>query len=250
MLGSLKKYLADWKNSLAVFFTGLLFLSLRVIFCRITIKHIKEITVAWKAAFADSGFITKLIVSTILLSIVLFFLANYLPYNETRPGSTLHDPLLETFEPIDLTWISFVLIYGALIIGLSALAKFPRSVLIAFQSYALLASLRLITIHFLPLNAPPAIIPMEDPFVAFFGGGKTLLKDLFFSGHTSTMFLLALTAQNKYLKLSFVICTILIGATVLAQHVHYTIDVIAAPFFAYTTYRIAHLINKEKKLSV
>ncbi|MEW6652894.1 MAG: phosphatase PAP2-related protein [Bacteroidota bacterium] len=219
-------------------------------FCRITIKHIKEIIDAWKNAFADSIFITKFIVSVILLAVVLFFLANYLPYNETRPGSTLYDPLLDTFEPIDLTWISFILIYGALIVGLSALAKYPQRILIAFQSYTLLASLRLITIHFLPLNAPPAIIPMEDPFVAFFGGGKTLLRDLFFSGHTSTMFLLALTAQNKFLKWSFVVCTMLIGAAILAQHVHYTIDVIAAPFFAYTTYRIARLINKKKKISV
>lgn len=209
------------------------------------INHIKEIIDAWKAALSNSGFRNKFIVSVVLLAVVLFFLASYLPFNETRPGVSLHDPLLESFDAIDLTWISFVLIYGALIVGLSAMAKFPAQILIAFQSYTLLAALRLITIHFLPLNAPPGIIPMEDPFVAFFGGGKTLLRDLFFSGHTSTMFLLALTAKSKTLKWSFVICTILIGVTVLAQHVHYTIDVIAAPFFAYTGYRISHLINKE-----
>lgn len=184
------------------------------------------------------------------MAIVLFFLARYLPYNELRIGAALQDPLLETFKPVDLTWISFILIYGALVVGLATMAKYPRRILIAFQSYTLLAALRLITIHFLPLNAPPNIIPMEDPFVAFFGGGKTLLRDLFFSGHTSTMFLLALTSKNKTLKLSFVICTLLVGTTVLAQHVHYTIDVIAAPFFAYTCYRISRLINKEKKKSV
>ncbi len=185
-----------------------------------------------------------------MLAIVLFFLANYLPFNETRTGSTINDPLLESFNPIDLTWVSFVLIYGALIVGLSTMAKYPDRILIAFQSYTLIAALRLITIHFLPLNAPPNIIPMEDPFVAFFGGGKTLLRDLFFSGHTSTMFLLALTAKHKIVKWSFVVCTILVGGAVLAQHVHYTIDVIAAPFFAYTGYRISYLINKEKKNSV
>ncbi|KAB2842592.1 MAG: J domain-containing protein [Melioribacteraceae bacterium] len=152
-------------------------------------ERFKEINEAWKPALLDKAFRTKMIVSVLLLAIALFFLARFLPYNETRPGFSLDDPLLKTFNPIDLTWITFILIYGALVVGLASLAKYPRRILIAFQSYTLVASLRLITIYFLPFNAPPDIIPMKDPFVEFFGGGQTLLRDLFFSGHTATMFL-------------------------------------------------------------
>lgn len=216
----------------------------------ILLTHLTEIKNAWKTALTDKVFRVKFILSVAMLALALFFLAKFLPYSETRPGFSLNDPLLSAFKPVDLTWITFVLIYGALLVGLVSIAKYPRRILIAFQSYTLVASLRLITIYFLPFNAPPDIIPMEDPFVAFFGGGKTLLRDLFFSGHTATMLLLALVAKNKILKTILVICTVLVAVAVLAQHVHYTIDVIVAPFFAYTGYRIARLINKKKNAKV
>lgn len=209
-------------------------------------KHFVEFIEAWKSALSEKSFRTKFIVSVILLAVSLFFLAKFLDYNEDRIGFSFVDPFLSLFHPIDLTWFTFLLIYGALVVGLIAMAKYPKRILIAFQSYTLVSSLRMITIFFLPLSAPPLIIPMKDPFVEFFGGGETMLKDLFFSGHTATMFLLALTAKHKKLKWAFVVFTIIVAACVLAQHVHYTIDVISAPFFAYTSYRISRLINKKK----
>lgn len=208
-------------------------------------KHFDDFIEAWRSSLSERPFRTKFIISTLLLSVALFFLAKFLDYNEERPVFSFADPFLSRFMPIDLTWFTFLLIYGALVIGLLAMAKYPKRILIAFQSYTLVSSLRLITIYFLPLNAPPHIIPMQDPFVEFFGGGETLLRDLFFSGHTATMFLLALTAKHKKLKWTFVVLTVVVAASVLAQHVHYTIDVIAAPFFAYTSYRISRLINKK-----
>lgn len=209
-------------------------------------QHFKDFYEAWKNAFGNKPFRIKFATTIFLLATVLFFLAKFLDYNEERPGFSFSDPLLSRFYPVDVTWITFILIYGALIVGLTALSKYPRRILIAFQSYLLIAALRLITIFFLPLNAPFHIIPLQDPFVEFFGGGQTLLRDLFFSGHTSTMFLLALTAKHKTLKWIFVAATVLVAFCVLLQHVHYTIDVLTAPFFAYTTYRISRLINKKK----
>lgn len=210
-------------------------------------KHFIEFFESWKNALSNKTFRTKFIVSAFLLAVSLYFLARFLDYSEKRPGFSFADPLLIHFMPVDVTWITFTLIYGALVIGLLAMSKYPRRILIAFQSYALVSSLRLITIYFLPLNAPIHIIPLKDPFVEIFsGGGETLLRDLFFSGHTATMFLLALTAKHKTLRWIFVFTTFLVAACVLIQHVHYTIDVLTAPFFAYTSYRISRLINKKK----
>ncbi len=180
------------------------------------------------------------------LALTLFFLAKFIDYNEERVGFTFVDPLLSLFNPINVTWWTFILIYGGLIVALVSISQSPWKLLIAFQAYTLIASLRLITIYFLPLNPPPHIIPLTDPFIEFFGGGETLLKDLFFSGHTSTMFLFALLSKSKKMKYVFVAATVLVAASVLVQHVHYTIDVIVAPFFAYACYRIARLINKKK----
>ena len=205
--------------------------------------YIKSI---WQEALSDRAFRIKFVITLILLALVLLFLAKFLAYNEHRPGFTLNDPFLSSFNPVDLTWLTFVLIYLGLIIALFFLTFHPARMLTALQSYTLISALRMITIYFLPLNAPVQIIPLTDPFVEFFGGGTTLLRDLFFSGHTATMFLFFLTAKSKELKIIFLICTFLVASCVLLQHVHYTIDVIAAPFFAYTSYRISRLINKKR----
>jgi membrane-associated phospholipid phosphatase len=130
------------------------------------------------------------------------------------------------------------------VIALIYLASHPDFLLIAMQSYALTATFRMLAMYSIPLDPPETIIPLIDPFVEFFGGGTTLEKDLFFSGHTSTMFLLFLTARQRVIRKIFLILTILVGLCVLLQHVHYTVDVIIAPFVAFTSYRIALCFNK------
>jgi membrane-associated phospholipid phosphatase len=101
---------------------------------------------------------------------------------------------------------------------------------------------RMIAMYLLPLDPPPAMIPLQDPMVEFFGTGKLLTRDLFFSGHTSTLFLLFLVTPRGILKSLFLGCTILVAVAVLVQHVHYTIDVFAAPFFAYAAVKLADRI--------
>jgi membrane-associated phospholipid phosphatase len=96
----------------------------------------------------------------------------------------------------------------------------------------------MIAMYSVPLEAPVTLIPLNDPFVQLFGTGQILEKDLFFSGHTATLFLLFLISDNKILKLFFLISTLFVAVSVLLQHVHYSVDVIAAPFFAFASYKI------------
>jgi hypothetical protein len=91
----------------------------------------------------------------------------------------------------------------------------------------------------LPLDPPQTMIPLTDPFVEYFGTGISLSKDLFFSGHTSTLFLLGLTMQARRWRTFFFFCTAAVACCVLIQHIHYTVDVFVAPFFAYASYRLA-----------
>ncbi|MEJ5352386.1 MAG: phosphatase PAP2-related protein [Melioribacteraceae bacterium] len=206
------------------------------------LEYLKNI---WQPKLLDKNFRTKFFISSFLLLIILLSLAKFLEYNETRTGFSFNDPILILFKPIDITWLTFVLIYSGVVVILVHLTFHPDNFLIAIQAYSLTALLRLITIFLLPLNAPVTIIPLKDPIVEFFGGGNTLLRDLFFSGHTATMFVFFLAAKNRKLKIIFLISTVLVGLFVLIQHVHYTIDVIAAPFFAYTSYRIIIILNRK-----
>jgi len=94
---------------------------------------------------------------------------------------------------------------------------------------------------FYSAQSPDNLIPFADPITNFFYGKQHdfITKDLFYSGHTSTMFLCFLCFIQKRDKLIALISTLLVGMMVLIQHVHYTVDVLAALPFTYIVYRIA-----------
>ena len=83
------------------------------------------------------------------------------------------------------------------------------------------------------------IIPLKDSFLqSSFYSGRENLKDLFFSGHTATIFLFAFGFRKKPLKILFAIGGTIVGILVVLQHVHYSIDVVVAPFVAYIAIRM------------
>jgi membrane-associated phospholipid phosphatase len=210
-----------------------------------TIVHLsyKEL---WSEIWRNRRFRVELIVTILLTIVALATLANFLNWVETRPGVTYNDPVLNFLPIINLTWLTFSLIYIGLISGIVFLTRRPRTMLIAFQSYVLLVAVRIAAMYVLPLAAPPTAIPLQDPTVEYLGTGKLLTQDLFFSGHTSTLFLLFLTAQGKTLRTVFLVCTVAVGISVLLQHVHWTVDVLVAPFIAYTCYRVVTLLAHKR----
>ncbi|MDM8176234.1 phosphatase PAP2-related protein [Olivibacter sp. 47] len=92
--------------------------------------------------------------------------------------------------------------------------------------------------------------------------GRFYYQRSFFSGHTSTMFLIFLCLPNRVDKLLALIATLLVGSMVLIQHVHYSIDVLAAPLFTWCCfwlgreialsgwYKAAHLALAKEKVGV
>jgi membrane-associated phospholipid phosphatase len=194
--------------------------------------------ITWKSFLKDKKNLAEFILTLIVLTVVLISFSQFLNFIEQREGVVLSDPLLKAFNPIDLTWLTFALIYISLILFLISNIKDPQKVMAALQSYGLMVIFRTIAMYLTPFEAPETLLLLNDPFVQLFGKGDILTKDLFFSGHTATLFLLFLLTQNKILKSFFLISTILVGTAVLLQHVHYAIDVLVAPFVAYGSYRI------------
>ncbi|KAB2845817.1 MAG: hypothetical protein F9K45_03180 [Melioribacteraceae bacterium] len=199
----------------------------------------KSLIVLWKNKFSEKNFRNEFLIAISILIISLFSISNFLLYNELRKGSVIFDPVLNLFNPVDVTWITFIIIYAGLITAVVHLIKLPELLTLSFLTYSFTVLMRLTAMYTLPLDPPANIIPLNDPFVQLFGTGNILLKDLFFSGHTSTLFLLFLIIENKKLKLMFLILTISVAICVLIQHVHYTVDVIAAPFFTYGSFILA-----------
>jgi len=205
---------------------------------------------SWKEIFKDKKSIADFIVTILFVVFVVVVFPEFLHFIEERDAVVMFDPFLNLFNPIDLTWTTFALIYFSVIAALISLINKPAYLFLALQSYGVMLLFRMLVMYLSPLEAPEKIIPLHDPFVQMFGTGDILTKDLFFSGHTATMFVLFLAVKNKILKVIFLITTILVGLAVIFQHVHYTVDVVAAPFFSYASYKIVLGIKQYLKVAV
>jgi hypothetical protein len=198
----------------------------------------------WKDELRSGAFRAHLAVTIPLLVATLLVLTRFLAWVEERPGLIVPDPVLALVAPRDLTWLTFGLIYLGLLTAIIVFAREPRRLLVAMQAYCAMVFLRMAAMAVLPLEAPPGMLPLADPLVETFGTGRLLTKDLFFSGHTSTLFLLFLAAPRGVVKWILLGCTCAVAVCVLVQHVHYAVDVLAAPFFAYGAYRAALFLHK------
>jgi len=203
----------------------------------------QKLAATWKSAWRDSATRRGVLITLPLLIVTLSALARFLEGVEKRPGVVLSDPVLALFTPHDVTWLTFLLIYAGLIGAIAILMRDPRRLLLAVHTYIIMVVFRICAMSLLPLDPPQTMIPLTDPFVEYFGTGIPLNKDLFFSGHTSTLFLLSLTMQSRRWQAVFFLCTAAVACCVLIQHIHYAVDVFVAPFFAYTSYRLALSIN-------
>jgi hypothetical protein len=207
-----------------------------------------SIKAAWKAGVEDRTFRLEVALTVPGLVLTLAMMSNFLERVESRPGMDLADPLLAMFSPINATVPTFLILYVSLVIAVFFVLQDPRHLLIGTQAYIVLALLRCLAIYLTPLDHPANMILLKDPIIEFFGGGRPFTKDLFFSGHTSLMFLLYLTARKKWLATIFLAGTVIVGVCLIAQHVHYTMDVLCAPFMAYASLRIVKLTRSKAVL--
>ena len=207
----------------------------------------KEYFNRWKTYLSNPVSRVEFTVTILLLVITVFSFSRYLLFNEARHGAVLDDPLLKHFNAIDLNPVLFFAIYSSLIIGLVSFSFTPNRLLLAFQTYTLMVLFRMTAMYLVPLDPPPGCIDLDDPVVFILGTGQKIIKDLFFSGHTSTAFMLFQIARNKFLKGYFLIATITVGSCVILQKAHYTIDVFAGLVFSYTSYQLVKSFHRKFK---
>ncbi len=167
---------------------------------------------------------------------------------ENRKGTQIFDPILAQLPSIDSSTLIFTLTYSALTIFILSNLPNPIRFIKGLQAYTLLLTLRTITIFLVPLEPPIGMIVLKDTVSNFFmnsGSGGYIVKDLFFSGHVSAIVLFLLVAENKVLKIILGILAVTIGSLILLQHVHYVIDVVAAPFFSFLALKTVTIVNKQ-----
>lgn len=101
-----------------------------------------------------------------------------------------------------------------------------------------------IALYLTPLEAPQGTIPLVDPIAH--ADGTVFVRDLFFSGHTATTYLVFLVCRRAHWrwKALFFAVAVATGAMVVVQKTHYTIDVFAAPFFVYTAHGVVQDVRR------
>ncbi len=177
-----------------------------------------------------------------VLAVTYFFL----DYIESRQGTVLNDPLLSIIPTANVAIPLFILTYIGSIFGIIYVIRKPDMTVLTALTYMLILIVRMGCMYVTPLEPPVNIIPLRDIFLeSTFYSGNVMLKDLFFSGHTASMFLFFMVIQNKKIKTVYAFITLAVACLLLIQHAHYTVDVIIAPIMVWFSYRIAIFIQNK-----
>ncbi|AMR32019.1 hypothetical protein A0256_11610 [Mucilaginibacter sp. PAMC 26640] len=196
---------------------------------------IKEV---WVAALQSHKTRSKILLGSIVTIIILSTMPVFFNYIERRNGIVLNDWLLAAIPAYNVSLMIFALIWGMAILILSR-ALYNPNIYIKYAWTLFFVNLtRMLTIFLFALNPPHGMVHLVDPITGIFYGNRVITKDLFYSGHTSTMMLIFLCLEKRNDKIIGFIALVSVMVLLLVQHIHYTIDVIAAPFFVYSIYLI------------
>jgi hypothetical protein len=200
-----------------------------------------QIIKTWNEAFANKFFKRRFLIGLFIWTAILIAFPIFFDFIESRNGMELNDFIINSIPAYDLSILIFLIIWSMFLLFLYRSIHEPKLLLLFLWGFIFLSLSRFITIYLVPLNPPTQLIALRDPITnIFYGKTHTFItKDLFYSGHTSTQFLMFLCFKKKSDKYLALLSTIIIGTLVLIQHVHYSIDVFAAPVFTYIVYLIS-----------
>lgn len=200
----------------------------------------------WRPALGNRNFRIGLVISVV--GVIVF--ASVLPYFFVqiilnKPGVQLNDPILNFFTPKDWSIEIFVGIYFATVLSLLVNSMKPYTIILILQVYVIVNFMRLLAIYTFTMEAPEGIIPLSDPFLTKFAYGQPVfVKDLFFSGHISTLAILFFAEKRMALKIFVFLSMIFVSVLLAWQRVHYAIDMIAAVFITWIVHALMNRLNR------
>ena len=198
----------------------------------------KALTMRYGFLCLDRNYLCGLLSGFIAL-FISFIVCNHAGEYATRvAGYPVHDFILDNIPMRD---VSLLHVHAALTFWtIFTLYAFIRPGILPFitKTAALFILVRSLFICLTHLGAPANNLVIPDNFSTFF----LFTGDLFFSGHVGGPFLLMLifweNSKQRYLYLS---ATLFFAYIVLLGHIHYSIDVFAAPFITYCIYQFSRL---------
>ncbi len=184
----------------------------------------------------------QMITGTVILAAIIYSLPFFFAHIQARKGAVLNDWLLARIPPHDVSVFIFGLIGAMALLILIRAVNDPSIYITWCWTMIFVYLIRFVTLSLVALDPPPGLVPLIDPINNFFAGNTVITKDLFFSGHTATMVQIWLCLEKRTDKLIALIAAIAVACLLLVQHIHYTIDVLAAPVVVYACYRLTRYL--------
>jgi membrane-associated phospholipid phosphatase len=182
----------------------------------------------------------QFVLAIVFLTFVIFLFNRFLDWNESREGIIFNDPFFVYFTGMDLSIYITTIIYSSIGFYVFYFRNEPVKLSRVAIGYAYIVLLRMVTIYFVPLYCDADAVKLEDPFLNnIVYPNNYVARDLFFSGHAAMMFMLFWGFSHGTLKLIYFISALLVSIMLVLQKVHFSIDVIAAPFFSWIALRLA-----------
>ncbi len=190
----------------------------------------------WRKAWQHPVFRWKFFIGLLGTIALLMTFPGFFQTIERHTGPVLNDIVLDQLPPQDVSLYIFLTIWASALLIILRAQRSPAVFMLFMYGYILVSLSRMLTINLFPLNPPVGLIPLIDPISNAFYGKTYITKDLFYSGHTSSIFLIFLCLRRRWDRLFTFIGTLVVGFLLLVQHVHYTIDVLGAFVFTYPLY--------------
>lgn len=191
---------------------------------------------AWGAAWRHPTFRWKFFIGLIAITALLLAFPYFFQTIEQRSGPALNDWLLNQLPAQDVSVIIFLIIWATALLLIIRARRSPAVFMVFVYGYLIITLSRMLSIGLVPLNPPAGLIPLIDPLSNAFYGRTYVTKDLFYSGHTSSMLLMFLCLRRRWDRWFALLGSIVVGGLLLVQHVHYTVDVLGAFVFTYPLY--------------
>jgi hypothetical protein len=186
-------------------------------------------------------------VSLFILALIIQRIADI--YVGKIQGTPVDDIILNNLPAVDIdSLIIFCTLLLTFIIVILFSAK-PKYLNFGLKAIALFIIVRSFFISLTHLGASPEQLQFDPATIGYwlYNVLYNTRGDYFFSGHTGIPVLMALIFwPEKKWRYFFLITSGVSGAFVLLAHIHYSIDVFAAPFMTFGIFTIArHLFKKD-----
>ncbi len=204
-------------------------------------SFIKSSQFAWSEAWNSKSFRWAFIIALLVFLIFPWKADDYFQWIQGRKGTVLGDWVLEQIPAFDVSKPIFTIIYLSVIYLLISLGSRPKTFLWFAWAFNIETLFRFASIYWVALEPPIGLVDLHDPLAEIFiyGENMAITKDLFFSGHTATMVFVAYFLPTNRGRLIALVLTGIIMGLLAIQHVHYSIDIIAAPMVTWISIQLS-----------